>query len=163
MNRNTLIEHKEVVVVCEENGPISLSYNALLTTLEANTVVEHVVHVVTIQSTLTCTNYGKINHSMATCHNRKIEVLVILTITIKSIEHVAKTKTQPVKLGRIHVRYPYIICSNAEHRSRECPKKIEVHNMFRTQLISSNAMIAPKPPKIDNVPINVVVVVITCN
>jgi hypothetical protein len=27
MKRNTLIEHKEVVVVCEENGLVSLSYN----------------------------------------------------------------------------------------------------------------------------------------
>jgi hypothetical protein len=36
MKRNTLIEHKEVTIVCEESGPISLSYNALLTTPEAN-------------------------------------------------------------------------------------------------------------------------------
>jgi hypothetical protein len=36
MKRNTLIEHKEVVVICEENGPTSMSYNVLLTTLEAN-------------------------------------------------------------------------------------------------------------------------------
>jgi hypothetical protein len=36
MKRKTLIEHKEVVIVCEESGPISMSYNVLLTTLEAN-------------------------------------------------------------------------------------------------------------------------------
>ncbi len=29
MKRDTLIEHKEAVVICEESGPISLSYNAL--------------------------------------------------------------------------------------------------------------------------------------
>ncbi len=32
MKRDTSIEHKEVTIVCEENGPISLNYNALLTT-----------------------------------------------------------------------------------------------------------------------------------
>jgi hypothetical protein len=32
MKRDTLIEHKEAIVVCEESGPISLNYNALLTT-----------------------------------------------------------------------------------------------------------------------------------
>jgi hypothetical protein len=32
MNRDTLIEHKETAIVCEESGPISSSYNALLTT-----------------------------------------------------------------------------------------------------------------------------------
>jgi hypothetical protein len=32
MRRNTLTEHKEVVVVCEESGLISLNYNVLLTT-----------------------------------------------------------------------------------------------------------------------------------
>jgi hypothetical protein len=37
MKRDTLMEHKETVVVCEENGPISLSYNVLLTTSETNT------------------------------------------------------------------------------------------------------------------------------
>ncbi len=31
-----LIEHKEAIVVCEESGPISLNYNALLTTPHAN-------------------------------------------------------------------------------------------------------------------------------
>jgi hypothetical protein len=36
MKRNTLIEHKEVVIICEESGPISMSYNVLLTTLEVN-------------------------------------------------------------------------------------------------------------------------------
>ncbi len=51
MRRNTLIEHKEIVVVCEESGPVSLSFNALLTTLKANTVVKPIVHVVTTKST----------------------------------------------------------------------------------------------------------------
>jgi hypothetical protein len=36
---NILIEHKEVIIVCEESGLINLSYNALLTTLETNIVV----------------------------------------------------------------------------------------------------------------------------
>jgi len=113
MKRDTLIEHKEVVVICEENGPISLGYNDLITTPEANIIIKHVIHAATTKSTLTCTNYGKIGHSLKTYHNRKIEVLVMQTIVIKSIEHVAKTKTQLVKLGRIHVCYPYIICFSA--------------------------------------------------
>jgi hypothetical protein len=32
MKQNTLIEHKEVIVVCEENGHVTLNYNVLLTT-----------------------------------------------------------------------------------------------------------------------------------
>jgi hypothetical protein len=67
MRRNTLIEHKEVVVVCEESGPISL--NVLLATPETNTIVKHVIHVVITISTLACTNYGKISHSIKTYHN----------------------------------------------------------------------------------------------
>ncbi len=46
MKRNTLIEHKEVVVVCEENGHVSLNYNVLSTTPEFNAVVKHVVPIV---------------------------------------------------------------------------------------------------------------------
>jgi hypothetical protein len=59
MKRSNLIEHKKAIVACEESGPISLSYNVLLTTPKANVVIKHVLPIVIIKSTLTCTNYGK--------------------------------------------------------------------------------------------------------
>ncbi len=37
----------EAIVVCEESGPISLSYNALLTTPEVNIVIKPIVVVTT--------------------------------------------------------------------------------------------------------------------
>jgi hypothetical protein len=40
MKKDTLIERKETIVVCEERGPINLSYNVLLATLEANTIAK---------------------------------------------------------------------------------------------------------------------------
>jgi hypothetical protein len=55
MKKDTLIEHKEAIVVCEESGPISLSYNVLLTTPKANTIAKPVVPIVIIKSTSTCT------------------------------------------------------------------------------------------------------------
>jgi len=67
MKRITLLEHKEAIVICEENGLVSLSYNVILTTPEANAIVEHVVPIVTVKSTLTYTHCGKIGHSMETC------------------------------------------------------------------------------------------------
>jgi hypothetical protein len=81
---------------------------------------------VTVRSTLTYTNCGKTNHLVETYHDRKEKVLVMPTIIVKSMEPIARIKTQLIKLGKIHVHYPYIICSKVEHRSRECPKKIEV-------------------------------------
>jgi hypothetical protein len=71
MKKNILIKHKEVVVICEESGPISLNYNVILNTLEVNIVVKHVILTIIAKSTLTCTNSGKIDHSMEICHNRK--------------------------------------------------------------------------------------------
>jgi hypothetical protein len=71
MKIDTLIEHKEAVIICEENGPISLNYNVLLPTLEANIVIKQVVFTVKTKSTLTCTNCGKTCHTLETCHNRK--------------------------------------------------------------------------------------------
>jgi hypothetical protein len=111
-------------MVCEESGPISLSYNALLTTPKANVIVKLVVFIITIKSTLTCINYGKTSHSMETRHNRKREVLVVLTVLVKSIKHVGGTKTQLVKSRKVQVRYPYIICFNVEHRSKNVPRKL---------------------------------------
>jgi len=71
MKRDTLIEHKEVVVVCEESGHVSLSSNVLLTTPKANTIVKLVIPNVTTKLTLTCTNCGKTCHTLETCHNKK--------------------------------------------------------------------------------------------
>jgi hypothetical protein len=89
VRRNTLIEHKEVVVACEENGLVNLNYNVLLTTPKTNTIIKHIVYVVTTKSTLAYTNYGKTNHSIKTCHNKKKKVLIVPTSTIKSIEPIA--------------------------------------------------------------------------
>jgi hypothetical protein len=93
MKRDTLIEHKEVVVICEENGPVNLSYNSLLTTPKANTMVKPIVHVVTAKSTLTCTNCGKTCHSLKTYHNRKREVPIVPTTIVKSTKPITKNKS----------------------------------------------------------------------
>jgi hypothetical protein len=85
MKINTLIKHKEVVVVCEESGPINLSFNVLLTTLEANVGIKLIVLVVTTKSSLNYTNCGKTNHSVETCHNRKMEVPVVPIAIVKSL------------------------------------------------------------------------------
>jgi hypothetical protein len=84
MKKKTLIKHKEATVVCEERGPISLNYNDLLTTLEANIIAKPIVYVITSKSTSTYTNCGKIGHTPETRHNMKREVPIIPTPTIKS-------------------------------------------------------------------------------
>jgi hypothetical protein len=161
MKKNTLIKHKEATVICEEIGHVNLSYNVLLITLEVNTMVKPTIPIVTTKLALTCTNCDKIGHLVETYHNLKRMVAIVPTATMESIELVAGTKTQPGKLGKIHVHCPYIIWYSVKHRYRECPRKIEVHNMFKTKPISSNVTTTLKPPKLDNVPINVIVVVTT--
>jgi hypothetical protein len=70
MKKNTLIEHKKIAMVCEENEPISLSYNALLTTPKAKVVLKLVVFIIIIKSTLICIYCGKTNHSMEKTYKR---------------------------------------------------------------------------------------------
>jgi hypothetical protein len=104
-----------------------------------------------------------VNHSFnGNLCNGKRKVPIVPIATVKSIKHVARKKTQPVKPRKIHVCYPYIIFSSIKYRFREYPRKIEVQNMFKTKLVNSSAT-TPKLPKIDNVPINVVVFVTTCS
>jgi hypothetical protein len=74
---------------------------------------------------LTYSNYGKIGHAKKTCHNKKKEETTILFIPTKVDEPIAKDITQPIKLARIPLRYPCIICSNFD-----CPKKTKVQLMF---------------------------------
>jgi hypothetical protein len=119
MKKNTLIEHKEVTIVCEDSGFVNMSYNALLTTSEVNVGVKLVVAAMIAKLTLTCTNCGKTNHVVETCHNRKREVQVVPTVIIKYMEPVIGIKTQPIKSGKIPIRYPCIICSSVEHRFGE--------------------------------------------
>jgi hypothetical protein len=85
-----------------------MSYNTLLTTLKANARVKPIVPIVTVKSTLTCTNCGKTSHLVETYNNKKIEIPVMLTITIKSINLVRSRK--------ILVHYPYIICFNIDYK-----------------------------------------------
>ncbi len=64
-----MIKHKEVVVVCEENGHVTLNYNVLLTTPKTNTIVKLLVLVVIAKSISTCINCDKIGHTLETYHN----------------------------------------------------------------------------------------------
>jgi hypothetical protein len=124
MKRNTLINHKEAIVICEESGHVSLSYNVLLTTPQANIVVKLVIPTVTSKSTLTCINCGKTSHLVETCHTMKRKVLVVPIVIVKFIEPIIETKTQPIKSRKIPTHYPCIICSSIEHRFKKCPRKI---------------------------------------
>jgi hypothetical protein len=83
------------------------------------------------------------------------------TATIKATKPIVGTKTQPIKLGKIPICYPCIIYYSVEYKSRKCPKKIEVQNMFRTKHVSFNVTTTPKQPKTNDVPINVVAIVTT--
>jgi len=109
MKWDTLIEHKAVVIVCEENGPISLNYNVLLTMPKANVVPQSIVPIVIAKSTLTYTNCGKTCHILETCHNQKWKVPVSPTTTINYIELVVGTHAQFIKLVRTPLCYPHII------------------------------------------------------
>jgi hypothetical protein len=51
-----------------------------------------------------------------TYHNRKREVPVVPIVTIEYIKPIARTKTQPIKLKKIPIRYPCIISYNIKHR-----------------------------------------------
>jgi hypothetical protein len=92
MKINTLIKHKEVTILCEESGLVSLSYNVLLTTRVVNVVVKSIVLIIIVKSTLTYTNCGKMDHLVETCHNKKRELPVVPTATIKSTKPIAGTK-----------------------------------------------------------------------
>ncbi len=58
----------------------------------------------------------------------------------------------------ILVHQHYIICSNIEHRLGECPRKTEVHDMFKIKLVNFIVPTTYEPPKTNNMLVNVVVV-----
>jgi hypothetical protein len=56
----------------------------------------------------------------------KIEELAILIVSTKVVELVVGVVTQPIKLARVPLKYPCIICSSSEHCALDYPRKIEV-------------------------------------
>ncbi len=60
------------------------------------------------------------------------------------------------------MKYPCIIYFNFEHHAPNCPRKTKVQNMFRTKS-NTTTTVVPKACKLDNVLVNVVVTVTTCN
>ncbi len=48
--------HKEVVVICEENGLVIISYNVILTTPNINTITKTIVNNIPTKSLLICIN-----------------------------------------------------------------------------------------------------------
>lgn len=71
MRRDTLIKHKEVVVICEENGSIITNYNALIIQPKSKLVAQPIVHFTMTKQPLTCSNYGKTCRAKETYHNMK--------------------------------------------------------------------------------------------
>jgi hypothetical protein len=78
----------------------------------------------------------------------------------KVVESVVKVVTQLVKLARIPLIYPYIICSSFEHHALDCFKKIKVKKMFQIKPTTITTIVT-KPSKLNNVLVNVVDVVMT--
>jgi hypothetical protein len=62
-----------------------LSYNVLLTTLKVNIVVKPIVLVAIAKLAWTCTNCGKTDHLIETCHNRKKKVPTIIIESTKPL------------------------------------------------------------------------------
>lgn len=93
---------------------------------------------------------------------KKTKQPITLVVPTKVVEPIAKVTTQHIKPTRVPLKYPCIIYSSYEHHAPNFLKKTKVQNMF---CIKSNTTttIVPKSFKLDNVPINVIVVVTTCN
>jgi len=83
-------------------------------------------------------------------------------ISTKVIESIVGDNAQHVKLTRVPLKYPCIICCSSEHHAPNYLKKTKVYNMFRTKPTISTIVMA-KSSKPDNVPMNVVIAITTCN
>ncbi len=123
MARDTLIKHKEAIMIYEKNKLVKTNCNTLITHPESKLVAQLVVIYTTIKQQLTYSNCGKIGHVKETYHNKKKEEHVVPSTSTKVDELIVGVITQPIKPTRVPLKYPYIICSNFEHCALDCPKK----------------------------------------
>jgi len=133
---------------------------ALITHPKSKPVTQLVVTCTILKQQLAYSNCGKIGHAKGTCHNMKREELAALLGSTKVIESVVGVTAQHVKLTRVQLRYPCIICSSSKHCAPYYLRITKVHNLFRIKPTSTTTVMA-KSSKPDNVPINVIIVVTT--
>jgi hypothetical protein len=126
MARDTLIEHKKVVMIYEESGSIIANCNALIIHLESKLVPQLILTYITIKQWLTYSNCVKTSHVKKTCHNKRKEEHIVLITSTKVVELVVGVITQPIKPARVPLKYPCIICSNSKHCALDYLRKIEV-------------------------------------
>jgi hypothetical protein len=74
----------------------------------------------------------------------------------------AEVITQPIKPTKVPLRHPYFIYFSFEHHAPNYLRKTKVQNMFRTKP-TTTATAVTKNLKPNNVPINVVDVLMTHN
>jgi hypothetical protein len=101
-------------------------------------------------------------HAKKTRHNIKKEKLIVHVVPIKVVKPIVEVTAQPVKLAKVPLRYPCIICSSSTHRAFNCLRKVEVQNMFQTKP-NITPTIGATNFKPNNVPVNVVAIVTTRN
>lgn len=99
MTRNTLIKHKELVVICEESRLVITNYDTLIIQPLSKPVTWPIVTYTTSKQQLTRSNYGKTNHAKKTCHNGKREEVAFPIVPTKVVEPVTKVIAQLVKLA----------------------------------------------------------------
>ncbi len=95
----------------------------MITHPKSKLVAQLVVTYITIKQQLTCSNYGKIGHAKGTCHNRKKKEPTTHVISTKVIESIVGVNAQHVKLTRVPLKYPCIICCSSKHHAPNYLKK----------------------------------------
>jgi hypothetical protein len=59
----------------------------------------------------------------------------MLIATIKFTKPIVGTKTQLVKLRKIPIRYPYIICYSVRHRLGKCLRKLKYRTCLKLNVL----------------------------
>jgi hypothetical protein len=97
-----------------------------------------------------------------TCHNKKKEEPIVFAVPTKVVKLVVEMITQPVKPTRVPLKYRCIIYFNFKNHASDCSRKVKIQNMLWTKPTTTPNVVA-KNLKLDNVPIHVVVDVMTSN
>jgi len=133
VKRDTVIKHKEIIVICEKSEMVIGNKNYLLTQLDSKSTTQSIVSYTITNQPLTCSKCGKIGHAKEICHNKKREEHVIHVVHIKVVELVSKVTTQLIKPIKVPLKYPCVIYFSFEHHAPDCPRNTKIQNMFQTK------------------------------
>jgi hypothetical protein len=140
MKKETLQQHKEATLVCEEGIFQIEAISNMLIPQSSSTISIQNLQTILEKIGMYYTNYHMTNHNVETYRVKRKENPILV---------VYKVITRQIKLQK-PMKYSYHICGDTKHNIIDCPKYNDMQNMFKNKGVKPTRKQVVVEPKVSN-------------